>query len=466
MRQKIKKIIVIICVLSMSIFYVSYKNLSYGANKKNLDDIVFYIEDNKLYVKVNENTTLLENERSGKRLPVIICYDEKNNVYYYDTHTYIKNNECEFNIEKVNISNNNKVSKNHKDKLLTENVVFDTEYMRYLGDIGDNSMYVTKGLRLYSSKKNTTKLVEDIGIDEWTTITNNYLDEIIAINSFNKKIYYLKDPRNSDIYKSLYELNEKMEKNIIANNVRHFIALKNEVLYVNDALYRYKDNNVEKLMDAVDVYFVGRHNDTKCYMNVKTEVPLSDKFYLDERQATEREKFLFNLFSQVKVSKNTLYIYENGEFVKVSDSENMIIPEIRLGEKPLGVECDKFLAFEVASGEKINFHDFYDSLNDEEKNDNELVRKKAEQIENPNNKYYAWIVSGYDIYKTEIGSIAIGSRLKELFIYDGYARYVNNTETFEIFFGDNLNKKERINQKKQESDEKISIIPVVKMTNN
>lgn len=475
MIKKFKIIIAIVLSACMLLSCKSEESLRatfYVKNVKSLDGITFHIDDKQLYVNAYDKITYLgksEYIRSGlpsNRLPEIICYDELKDEFYYDIYYFEQNGDRVFSIHKLKIDEKGEVKEGIKDEVRPEkDVLFNIEYMRYLGDVGKYPMYVTRDFRLYTIRDNKTELVDDIGNDGWDVINQNYIDSTIAINSFDKKLYYLKDVRIGDLYDRLYMINENLEKSVIADNVKGFVAMQNEVFYVTDALYRYKNNRSERVMDAYDVAFAGKHNSTKCYMNVLEEVPLSDKFYIDKETASDEEKLLYSSFINSNIFKKSLYLYENGEFIKVSNAENVFIVKDWLTKKTLGK--DIYLAFEVdAGGEKINFHNFYESLTDWDKKDNYRVRQKAENAKGKS-KCYAMILDGYDIYRTEVSADNVCSEAEELIINDGYARYKYNTETFEIFYGNNVDKKEkRVKEVKEEDNYNKKELEIVRLTNH
>ena len=471
MIKKIKIISIFLFLILILIFFnnkihLREKFLIKNYENKN-DDIYFFIEDDKLYVSAYDNITFLNeyeyinNGLAEKRNPEIICYDELKNLYYYDSYYNKQNEDIIFDIFRIRINENGDVKKVLKNKLVIDSEdLFVTDYMRYIGDIGKISLYITKDFRIYGIKNKKTILVDDLGDDGYYYVINNNISKRIAINSYEKKLYLLK-PDQMYSCDLLYEVNEKLEKKLIAEDVKTFIVLQNEILYVKDALYRYKNGKTEKIMDAYDANFYGRHNDKKCYLNILKDKPFYEKFYLDEKNSNEEEKRLFKKIEFENFIEKTLYSYSDGEINKISDSKNVYISDYYSNEiYSIMSMNNKYLLFEKDyTGEKINFHDFYINLNDDEKKDDLKFRIKA------NNAYSKYnnnvlILDGYNIYRVKADEDAISSSINNIKFGNGYINYECNYETFEIFYGENVDK----NNQKEKTVSNNNELQVVNMT--
>ena len=437
---------------------------------KSYDDIIFYHTWNKegsyyeFYANLNKDgvvdkihITDFKKDELDLDEPRYIFYDELKDLYYYCLVKKIKDDyeNLEYNVYEMSINNNNTIKSKLKTKKVLsekENEVIDYLSQRcgliYLGKLGKNDIYITGARNIYADDGKDFKLIGNINELELKD-----LDKIIAINSYEEKLYYIN-------YKTLYEVDNKLNKKTISENVKRFVSLQDELLYTTNFMYRYHDGKSERLFETNnDIEFIGHHNSDKVYILKENYKKVDERFTIDPSVATTEMQ---DAWEQVKNKRlyysygcNSLLIYKNGEFVKlvdqcklIKDYDNRYIESII--DNPL-------LVATYESEEKVSFNEFYNNLSSEKKNDllDEMSKYKHDLYIVYVNEYDLTLANANEIFKNK-NSYTILEYVKNLKVEDKKISFTYDTEKYYIDLNNNYmeNGSNSINDGSDESDKK------------
>lgn len=309
----------------------------YYVEKKEVDrNIVFYRIWNKdekyydYYVNIEKNGELSKvhiadfvKDKNVYHRPEYILHDELLDLYYYEVSKKSTDygRSCEIQVYELKINNDNSIDENLKtSKVFEENEYnYDTiEFgLRYLGKLGKYDIYITGKYNIYADDGENFKL---IGQTESFSFQN--MDKVIALNSYENRLYYLN-------YNYLCEIDANLNKKTISDHVVNFISLQNELFYSTNFMYRYHDGKSERLFETSQyIKFIGRHNDDKFYILEENDNYVKDKYTFD---STNASKEMRNAWEEVKNRKlfypygnNTFSIYKNGEFTQLVENCKLI----------------------------------------------------------------------------------------------------------------------------------------------
>ena len=437
-------------------------------NKK-YDNIIFYYtwnEDERFY-DFNINTLkdgkvntikikdFIEDEGLWKK-PTCIYYDELKDIYYYELIIKLKEfiDEYEYRVYELKVNDDNTVNNKLKlsELLSTDDYYhyYDGWGIRYLGSIGKNDIYITGGFNLYADNGKEFLHISKVREFEFEDI-----DNAVAINSYENKLYYL-------YHKTLYEVDSKLNKKIISENVKRFVSLQDELLYATNFMYRYQAGKKERLFETnggEGIVFIGHHNSDKVYILKENYKKVDERFTFDPLSATTE---IQDAWEQVKNKRlyysygcNSLLIYKNGEFVKlvdqcklIKDYDNRYIESII--DNPLLVATHD-------SEEKVSFNEFYNNLSSEKKNDllDEMSKYKHDLYIVYVNEYDLTLANANEIFKNK-NSYTILEYVKKLKVENKKISFTYNTEQYYIDLNNNYmeNESNSINDGSDESDKK------------
>ena len=363
----------------------------------------FYNSMGELYVYIGSELKFVD-DNFGYGSDNIIVYDALNDEYYYNK--VVKNNigmpeEMQNILLKIK---NNQVNK----KVVASVKVKDEDYnyqIKYLGRLGENYIWADSAGRVLAGKGDGK--VNEIGNCGNGSFSSNYLDDefkrgqscrFISLNTYENKLYYTGK-------KTLYVIDEKLQSKKISDNVKEFVALQNEVLYIAGGLFRYSDGKSVKLFDVDEMSIHGRHNDKKCYVYTKKSKYIKDVFYIDDNADNNKKASWESCKNYWLGFFGTIYLYENGELKKLLENVEYPINRVindywQYGGSSL---ADPYLLTKsiVGNGEKINFDEFYKYCKDIDMTDTnenyKCVRAyKRDKIMN------AYIINGHDIREVEV----------------------------------------------------------------
>ena len=364
----------------------------------------FYEKNGSLYAYIN-NELILIDDSFGYGDHDKIVYDSNNDEYYYSRAKYNQNGAYDGEMQSVRVRFKNKnIDKKVVAKIKVENPHYNYQ-IKYLGKLGKYYIWTDSNKKIFAGTGDSNvKEIDRVGNGSYK---ENYLDDeyvrgqtcfFVSLNTYENKLYYISN-------ETLYVMDENLKSKKISDNVKEFIALQDECLYISGGLFRYSDDKSMKLFDIGDMSLYGRHNDKKCYLTSMSSKYIKDVFYIDDDVSDEVRKSYEDSKNYWLGYYGDIYLYENGELNKLIENvESPTNKVINDGENRGGGSMINSYIFTkkiVGKGEKINFNELYEYCKDTDMKDSKEnyipIRKYKKD-----KKVYAYLIDGYNISEIEL----------------------------------------------------------------